>query len=183
MSNTSTTRRGLVGWAGALAGIFAAGAGSARAQTTGTAAAKTAGIGADDRMAIIELMARYAWAYDTEDARALASTFTHDGQLEVFGRVLIDGHKDIPAFMEQARSMKGEHGWQHLTDHHLFRDYDGSTCTVYSYYMMPEGDAQGGNARVRAMGYYVSHCIRSDSGWRFTRRSVVRWNGKAPIEI
>lgn len=138
---------------------------------------------AEERMAIIELMAIYAWAYDTQDAEALAFTFTADGQLEVFGNVLIASPADIPAFLAQASDMRGDHGWQHLTDHHLFRDYDGKSCTVYSYYTMPESDAQGGNGTMRAMGYYVSHCRRGEAGWKFARRSVNRWNGRAPVAL
>lgn len=129
------------------------------------------------------MMARYAWAYDTEDAAALASTFTPDGSLEVFGNVTVHSPTEFPAFLDQARQLKGEHGWQHLADHHLFRDYDGQNCIVYSYYLMPESDRQGGNVTLRAMGYYVSACSRTPRGWRFTKRSVVRWNGAAPFEI
>lgn len=138
---------------------------------------------AEDRMDIIELMARYAWAYDTQDAAALASTFTADGMLVVFGNALVSRPAEFPAFIAQAKAMKGDHGWQHLADHHLFRDYDGQHCTVYSYYIMPEGDQQGGNVNLRAMGYYISHCIRSADGWRFSKREVVRWSGQAPMTI
>lgn len=138
---------------------------------------------ADDRFAIFELIAHYAWSYDTANAAGLAATFLPDGVLEVFGNVLISGHSDIPAFLEQAAQMRGEHGWQHLSDHHLFRDYDGERCMVYSYYTMPEGDARGGNVTVRAMGYYISHCVRTPDGWRFAKRSVVRWTGVSPVPL
>jgi hypothetical protein len=140
-------------------------------------------ISAADRLDIIELMARYAWAYDTSNAAALADTFTADGVLEIFGRVAISSPEMVPGFLETARQMRGDHAWQHLTDHHIFRDYDGKACTVYSYYLMPQGDATGGNGTVRAMGYYVSHCVRQGGSWRFARRSVHRWNGQAPFAL
>ena len=187
MNHPSTTRRGLAGWVGAVLGLVGGNALAAEAPgaSAGPSGGATPGSApAEDRMAIIELMARYAWAYDTDDAAALASTFTPDGVLEVFGNAMVSRPAEhIPAFIAQAKSMKGEHGWQHLTDHHLFRDYDGQRCTVYSYYIMPEGDRSGGNVSLRAMGYYVSHCVRTAQGWRFAKRAVVRWNGKSPTAI
>ena len=138
---------------------------------------------ADDQLAIIELMARYAWAYDTDDAHALASTFTEEGILEVWGKVMASNKADFEQIISQGHAMRGDHGWQHLTNHHLFRDYDGQNCTVYSYYTMPESDPNGGNVTLRAMGYYVSHCVRIGGDWFFKKRSVSRWNGKAPVVL
>jgi|GEM_PF-1217823 len=181
------SRRGLTRLLGAAGGLLVSAQVSAASNMDepGAAMRKAEGarLSADDRLEIIELMARYAWAYDTEDAQALASTFTADGSLEVFGKLLVKHPSEFQAFLAQAKEMKGEHGWQHLADHHLFRDYDGQTCTAYSYYLMPEGDRQGGNVTLRAMGYYTSNCVRTAGGWRFSKRSVVRWNGKAPIAI
>lgn len=184
LSDTKTNRRRFGGLLGALLGVS-----GAFAATGATAAPRVAkppigrGPPADDRLAIIELIAIYSWAYDTEDGHALASTFTDEGVLEVFGSVKASDRAGFIAMIEEAAAMKGEHGWQHLTDHHVFRDYDGMHCTVYSYYTMPESDANGGNVTVRAMGYYVSHCVRTPDGWRFARRSVTRWNGKAPMTL
>lgn len=186
MTSNPVTRRNIAQIAAAAALGASASVASARAPgpvENGHARPSRLQPPADDRLEIIELMARYAWAYDTQDARGLASTFTPEGELIVFGNVLISGHGDIPAFLEQAALMRGDHGWQHLTDHHLFRDYDGQRCAVYSYYTMPESDAQGGNVNMRAMGYYVSDCLRTESGWKFARRAVFRWNGQAPVAL
>lgn len=137
-------------------------------------------IPADDRLDIIELMALYAWAYDSNNAEAFASTFTNDGVLEIFGNVMAAGRAAMPAFLETASAMRKDNGWQHLTDHHVFKAYDGKRCTAYSYYLMPESDASGGNVHLRAMGYYVSHCVKLDGQWLFAKRQVFRWNGKTP---
>ena len=172
------SRRGIARALGAAAALVGAGS-AVRAQTASTALAPPA----DDRLELIELMARYAWAYDTADAAALAATFTADGELEVFGNVLAGGALGFAGFFEQARAMRGDQGWQHLADHHLFREYDGRSCTIASYYTMAQGDAAGGNVAMRAMGYYLSRCTRTPAGWRFARRSVVRWNGQAPVRL
>lgn len=138
-------------------------------------------IPAQDRLDIIELMALYAWAYDTQNATALGATFTAEGELEVFGRVLAGGRIGFADFMATARDMKGEHGWQHLANHHVFRDYDGTACAVYSYYTMAQANPAGAEVSMQAMGYYASICRRTPEGWKFARRSVVRWNGQMPF--
>jgi hypothetical protein len=145
------------------------------------AAAVPPRLSAEDRLDIIELMARYAWAYDTANEAGLAGTFTPDGELEVFGRVMAGGRLGFAAFLATAAQMRGAHGWQHQTNNHVFTAYDGEACTVFSYYLMPESDAQGGDVHLRAMGYYESRCRRTAHGWRFARRAVTRWNGKQPF--
>jgi hypothetical protein len=152
---------------GAVMAVAATGQGDAR-------------VPADDRLDLLDLMARYAWAYDTNDAAGFAATFTPDGVLEIFGNEIARGRGSMPAFLDSAVKMRGEHGWQHRTDQHVFRNFDGQRCTVYSYYLMPESDATGGNVQVRAMGYYVSHCQKFKGLWLFSKREVFRWNGKSP---
>ncbi len=184
-NRAGTTRRALVRDAMLItAGIVAAG-GLASTVSGEEAMAQGAGlpgrIPAEDRLDLLELMALYAWAYDTQDEAGLAATFTADGELEVFGNVLASGVMGFGPFLAQAGEMKGESGWQHLADHHVFRDFDGGSCTIYSYYTMAEANAQGAEARVRAIGYYISQCLRTPEGWRFARRQVVRWNGRKPF--
>lgn len=136
---------------------------------------------AEDRLDLIELMALYAWAYDCEDAALLRATFAEDGVLEVFGNVLATAAGGFADFLAMARDMKEGKGWQHLADHHVFRDYDGQTCKIFSYYTMAESNAAGGEVSMRAMGYYASDCRRTAGGWKFVRRSVVRWTGRLPF--
>jgi SnoaL-like domain len=147
---------------------------------TQAARATAAQVPADDKLSLIELMARYAWAYDTNDVDGFAATFTPMGKLVVFGNELAHDRSSIATFLESAVKMRGEHGWQHRTDHHVFRDFDGRHCTIYSYYLMPESDPAGGNVHLRAMGYYISYCQKSAGQWLFQKREVVRWNGKTP---
>lgn len=132
-----------------------------------------------DRLEIIELIARYAWAYDTGHLEDFLDTFTPDGSMIGFG-TLIEGKPAIRTFIAGIIAARGTAGWQHLTDHHVFRDVGAKSCTVYSYYMMAEVDPQGGNGQVRAAGYYISHCRKDGGAWRFARREVCRWNSQRP---
>ncbi|OYU73840.1 MAG: hypothetical protein CFE32_19740, partial [Alphaproteobacteria bacterium PA3] len=128
---------------------------------------------------ITELMARYAWAYDTNHVEDLLATFTSDGTMWAFG-VLLGGRDKIGQMIAANATRRGDAGWQHLTDNHVFQDYTGKTVTVYSFYTMIEADASGANGRVRAIGYYTSYCRKEGGKWLFARRDVARWNGKRP---
>jgi hypothetical protein len=184
---TDLSRRSFARGAVALSAMAAAHGGMSRAQGSQSVPAATQeGVPmtrppAEDRLDLIELMALYTWAYDCEDADLLRSTFTDDGVLEVFGNVLATAAGGFADFLAMARAMKQGKGWQHLADHHLFRDYDGQKCVIFSYYTMAEGNAAGGEVSMRAMGYYVSECRRTEAGWKFSKRSVVRWNGRLPF--
>lgn len=180
-SPSSFTRRDLALGATGLPLIGLAASADAAAPAVPAGGRARASVPAEDRLDMIELMARYAWAYDTGMADALAATFTPDGVLEVFGKTLATGRTGFAAFLATAAKMRGDSGWQHLSDHHVFRDYDGERCRIYSYYLMPESDAAGGNVHLRAMGYYVSHCVRTGAGWLFEKREVARWNGRQPF--
>lgn len=178
VNDTRISRRGL----GALSVAGAAfAAGAASAHDAAPVAVSGPRISADDKLDIIELMARYAWAYDTSNEASLSATFTPDGVLEVFGKPLVEGRENFGPFLAMAADMRGAHGWQHLTDHHVFTDYDGASCKVFSYYTMPEAAPDGGSVQLRAMGYYISHCVRTPEGWLFSKREVIRWSGKQPF--
>lgn len=167
-----------------LARLGAGMAVAAPALAAGPAEARAAGkkpsrVPVEDRLDIIELMARYAWAYDTNNVPDLLATFTADGTMYAFGDP-VGGRDKIAEMIAGNAERRGTAGWQHLTDHHVFRDYTGDRCTVYSFYTMMEGDAAGANGRVRAMGYYTSYCRKENGEWLFARRDVTRWNGKRP---
>ena len=53
---------------------------------------------ADDRLEIMEMVARYAYAWDEKNAHAYAACFTDDAEFEVYTR----GH-EAPAFRQEGR--------------------------------------------------------------------------------
>jgi roadblock/LC7 domain-containing protein len=167
---------------GFTAVALAAGAGHLAAANAGESSGAARQLPVVDRLALLDLIANYAWGYDTNNLALFAGTFTPDGELVVFGNLLAKGRDSMGAFLKSAAQMRGAHGWQHRTDHHVFRDYAGKACTIYSYYLMPESDAAGAQVTVRAMGYYTSYCRRIRGEWFFARREVHRWNGRTPWE-
>ena len=124
----------------------------------------------------MELIARYAWAYDCGNADAFADTFTAEGGLFAFGQAVARGRTELLAFARARFAERGEHDWQHLTDHHVF--FGGGThCRHYCYYSMLEGTrADPRQFHVRSFGYYDSECERTADGWRFVSRKIGRWD-------
>lgn len=178
MSSDDTTysRRDMARLGTGIAALALPAAIVAPAMATGTTHRR---IPVDARLEIIELIARYAWAYDTNEVEDLLATFTSDGTMWTFGE-LVGGRDKIAEMIAANAARRGTAGWQHLTDHHVFRDFTGKSVTVYSFYTMIEADASGANGRVRAIGYYTSYCRKQGGEWLFARRDVTRWNGKQP---
>lgn len=174
------TRRQAAGLGGAMAGAALVATG-AQAHENSASSPGRLRPPADDRLEILELIALYAWAYDCADAAMLRDTFTEDGELYVWGNFMAGARDGFEAMIAHSHEMKEGKGWQHCADHHVFRDYDGDSCKVYSYYTMFQADPDGGNPQGRAMGHYASHCVRTEAGWRFARRDVTRWDGTMPF--
>jgi uncharacterized protein (TIGR02246 family) len=129
-----------------------------------------------DRMELLELIARYTWAYDCGDAEAFAATFVPDGAMIAWGKEVARGQPALQAFARARFAERGDKDWQHLTDHHVFIG-NSARCHVYSYYSMLEGTrSEPRQFHVRSFGYYDSDCERGPGGWRFISRSIHRWN-------
>ncbi len=125
---------------------------------------------AEDRLDILDLFARYAWAYDVGDAQAYAEVFTEDGlladesDLHAVGREAI--RKAIQAFFD----LRGPNVWQHHNAH-LRMEGDGETCTVHSYWAVLEHRRDDDGYGVGSLGWYRSRCVRRDGVWRFAERT------------
>ena len=76
----------------------------------------------DDKIAIRELLARYAWALDTGDPDALAACFAPDGVVieDVFEDAdRWEGRAGVRAMGEHYRNAEGFPGRQHPVSHML----------------------------------------------------------------
>jgi uncharacterized protein (TIGR02246 family) len=167
----AVSRRGLAA-AFAGAGLALAPANSVRA------APRKNRLSAEDRLDILELLARYAWAYDCGDAEAYADTFTEDGLFEgTFGEQVV-GRTAIRDYVQTLMAPRGADMVQHHNDH-VWIEGEGDRCTVYCYWMQVQQKAGEKTCSVRNIGYYVSECVKIDDIWYFKKRSIPLWNGKA----
>jgi uncharacterized protein (TIGR02246 family) len=137
---------------------------------------------AEDRLDIFDLFARYAWSYDTGDAKGMAALFTEDGVMEGMDGRRFQGRAAIAGFCQEFIGGVQFRGTQHFNDH-LRIDGDDRQCAVRSYWMSVRWDPDSGQRYIKNMGHYHSRCAKLDDSWYFRERVIQFWvGGKAPWE-
>lgn len=122
---------------------------------------------AADRLAILELVARYNRAVDSGDADARAETFTADGVWDSETGGVIRGRE---AIREHARTRAPfAHTWRHWTNSPVVEG-GGGEARARQYLLLLGID---GPPRPRLIGAYEDTLRREPDGWRFARRRLV----------
>lgn len=124
----------------------------------------------EDRLAILDLFAEYAWAYDVGDAEAYADTFTSDGILADDAGLRAEGRAAIIEVVRYFFDIRGTNIWQHQNDHlRMFGDFH--RCTVFSYWAVLEQSRETGLRQIVSLGWYESECVKVTGIWRFASRT------------
>ena len=124
-----------------------------------------------DRTMIRELTARYNRCFDDGDAEGFAATFTPDGAMEVAGGFVVEGSH---ALAQMCRSVP--YGVVHVTVDAIV-EVDGDRATQDVTVMVlqrPKPDAAPAErtTRLDRSGRYHDELVRTEDGWRFTRRTA-----------
>jgi len=129
---------------------------------------------AQDRAEILELIAQYAWALDTDAPAAVGELFTADG---IFDGVsgMYEGRSRVVEMASKSRVHDAPHLVQHWVTNSIF-DGNGTHCVVKSMCMGPSvvDDA----ATLAFVGTYLDSCVRVDGKWKFARRRWRPWDGR-----
>jgi hypothetical protein len=131
---------------------------------------------ADDRLDILQLMARYSWAADSNDAVAFAATYAADA--EVLHRdaatgspatVLTRGRNTIEAGLSENYKLRA--GGQHQTHNHVITVVGGIVHhRCFWSLVRPTEDG----LKTLAMGAYEDELVKDPQhGWLFARRTIV----------
>lgn len=128
---------------------------------------------ADDRLAIFELMARYAWAIDTGDVEAYVACFTANAVLSMRG-MPNRGHEAIRTYVSGVVNRPDFPGRQH---HHneVLIEGDGERCSVKSYSTISQR-FEDGESRIVFSGLYRDVVVKQDGRWRFAERHWDVWD-------
>ncbi len=123
-----------------------------------------------DRLAIRELMYRYAMAVDGRDWQLYRTVFTPDATIDYTdsGGIRADLETTVK-WLDEALSPFA--GLQHnMTNHVVELDGDrGRACTYYvAHHTLPDG--AGGETMLTMGGFYRDRLVRNDSGWRISER-------------
>jgi hypothetical protein len=127
-------------------------------------------ISIEDRLAILDLCARYNYLIDTGISEAWADTFTPDGVFEGPAGYA-KGRADLVAFCN--RVAKDYQGAMHFTDSHLFEtDGDLVQHRCFLSFQVPIED----RTDIWLLGY-EDEITRGDGEWRFRARRVAPVGG------
>jgi hypothetical protein len=127
--------------------------------------------GVRDRLDIMQLHHRYAWALDQRDWSMLERCFTPDGGVD-YGDLggEFQGAAEIAAFCRQA--LEGLDASQHLIGNTMIElDGDRATATCYFQAQHVFEGAPGGDTYIVA-GTYTDVLTRDDDGWRIAHRTL-----------
>ena len=133
----------------------------------------------EDRFAIQDLIARYAWSLDTGDVDRLISCFTPDARIveEVFEDPDIwEGHKGIRKISEHYRNSPGFPGRQHHATQ-LELEGDGEACDARSFAFVTECHGEPPYL-LRFCGYYQDKIVKTGGRWLFRERIIRLWDGE-----
>ncbi len=131
-----------------------------------------------DRIALEDLLARYAWALDTGDVDAFVDCFTPDAVVieEVFEDPdRWEGHESIRRLAEHYGSVPDFPGRQHHVSQ-ILMEGDARRCAIRSFVFVTECRGEPPYL-TRFAGYYEDRAVKSNGAWRFQERIIRLWDG------
>ena len=136
-------------------------------------------LSADDRLDIMDLIARYAHTLDSGDLDGYVNNFAPDGLL--FGNHR--GHAAIREYvamlMRQGRAgplSNGDVAYRHFVGSPTI-DGNGDRATVHSYLLWVN---MGSDPPVSSAAEYTDECVKLDGKWVFQSRTLHRLAGRFP---
>ena len=135
---------------------------------------------ARDRAEIEDLMARYLFAFDWQDADAYAATFTEDGVLDFAGGKE-QGHAALAKVMTDMAARekaKADASFPHHRQRvrhfvtNLVLEVHGDTARSTSYWWEFNNDDRAGRPYLGTYGHYQDDLKRVNGRWLFAHRQV-----------
>lgn len=128
-----------------------------------------------DHSAILNMLSKWAYGYDTPDMDAMAQCFTDDAELtmRIAGGDLIGPFTGKDAVMKLfSDSLEGQSDQRrHLTVNTFIAEEDDTTALCKSVLTLLA--IANGKLEVLSSGTYTDNVARgSDSGWRITKRHI-----------
>ena len=126
----------------------------------------------EDKLAIQELLARSAWAYDEARLDVMEACFTEDAQmrLQIAGGDVIGPHDGRQAVLDLIRGAIESQSDQrrHVISNVFFESEDADRAVVVSNLTLL-GTAEG-QTTVLSAGLYRDTVVRTPDGWRYCDR-------------
>jgi len=148
----------------------------------------------EDRLDIIELFAKYAWAIDLADKDLALSCFAEDGFFDHLWQGRVQGHAAILKNLESLWYDR-QHWWfgrQHLFNHFLMESANvdgGEAARVKSFFQIVQFNVDYGTNFLFGIGTRDDLCVKRGGQWLFKQlyvnawvsRDTVPWRGEVTI--
>jgi 3-phenylpropionate/cinnamic acid dioxygenase small subunit len=123
-----------------------------------------------DRLAIEEVLTRYAWALDSKSFDGLDEVFTADAHIDYTSSGGVAGpFPEVKAWL--ARVLPNFPAYQHLvTNHQITVDGDRATSRAEFYNPMVTAKPDGSRGIFFVGGEYHDQLVRTPGGWRISER-------------
>src|SRR5688572_9573909 len=122
----------------------------------------------EDRLDVLDLLARYAHAQDEANIEGFLGCFTPDAHLDLPDKQV--SGPDLRAFAEYFAAKPGRPGWQHHITNSVI-DGDGDRCRVKSLLLWITRDAEGRSV-LSGQATYIDDCVKTDGRWLIARHTV-----------
>ena len=129
-------------------------------------------LSAEDRLDLIDLVARYAECVDSGDAQSYAALFTADGVVE-HSAGSVHGREEIQAWVAVLASEDrvGKNSrLKHIMGLPVIRG-DGDRATARTYVTIPR-HMDSGEIVIHLAGTYFDDCVKQDGQWLFAKRVI-----------
>ena len=130
----------------------------------------------EDRIAINDLFARYAWCLDTRDIEGFGANFAADGVIDMPGVGRFEGREEVRRYGRMLTDDPAYPGRQHWIGQSLIEG-DVSRCSVRSYAMVTVRPSSGPSS-ILSLGFYADQCVKAGDRWVFQERVFRRWEGE-----
>lgn len=127
----------------------------------------TASLSLEDRVALHELIARYAHLLDLGGIDRLGEIYTQDARFTV--PALDVDIQGLPALIDFFRATMAQMSTVRHVITNVFADATGrDTADVHAYLQIVDAATRA----ITTVGVYHDHCVRTPAGWRVAVRKV-----------
>ena len=145
--------------------------------------AMNAKLTAEDRLDIIELFAKYAWAIDLADPELAVSCFAEDGYFDHLWQGRVQGHEAILKNLESLWYDRQSwwYGRQHLFSHFLIEADQPDLAKVKSFFQIIQFNTDYNTNFVFGIGTRSDTVVKQDGKWLFKTLFVNAWTAREQV--
>ena len=133
----------------------------------------------EEKLAIQEMIARYSYTYDSQDAEGFAQVFAEDGVFEIFvpgetgPAVRLQSRQEIRAWAaRRLQERVGHFSSRHYQSGILFDGLTPESALTRTMVLVTHQDVTEAAPRPTSSGVYHDQWRKTDQGWRLAHRAA-----------